>query len=63
MRPLRSILIALAMIAGGLIKLAAAYLTTSPLVLLGLFVLASDITILQVAANPLAAIPGTAICA
>ncbi len=58
-RPLRSILIALAMmVAGCLIMLAAANLAVYLLVLLGLFVLASGITILQVAANPLAAAMG-----
>lgn len=54
-----SILIALAMmIAGCLIMLAAANLAIYALVLAGLFVLASGITILQVAANPLAAALG-----
>ena len=54
-----TILIALAMmIAGCLTMLAAANLAIYPLVLLGLFVLASGITILQVAANPLAAVLG-----
>ena len=58
-RPMRSILIALAMmVAGCLVMLAAANLAVYVLVLLGLFVLASGITILQVAANPLAAAMG-----
>ncbi|MBC9032259.1 MFS transporter [Sphingomonas sp. JC676] len=46
------------MIAGCLIMLAAANVANYWLVLLGLFVLASGITILQVAANPLAAALG-----
>jgi len=54
-----SILAALCtMIAGCLIMLAAANVANYWLVLLGLFVLASGITILQVAANPLAAALG-----
>src|SRR3546814_17742933 len=54
-----SILIALATMVGGcLVMLAAANLAVYPLVLLGLFMLASGITVLQVAANPLAAAPG-----
>ena len=54
-----TILIAFAMmIAGCLFMLAAANLATYLLVLVGLFVLASGITILQVAANPLAAALG-----
>ncbi len=54
-----SILFALCtMIAGCLIMLAAANIANYWLVLLGLFVLASGITILQVAANPLAAALG-----
>ncbi|OSZ66884.1 MFS transporter, partial [Sphingomonas sp. IBVSS2] len=54
-----SILMALCtMIAGCLIMLAAANVANYWLVLLGLFVLASGITILQVAANPLAAALG-----
>jgi len=54
-----SILIALATMVGGcLVMLAAANLAVYPLVLLGLFMLASGITILQVAANPLAAALG-----
>jgi MFS transporter, FHS family, L-fucose permease len=54
-----SILSALAMmVAGCLIMLAAANLADYWLVLLGLFVLASGITVLQVAANPLAAALG-----
>lgn len=48
----------LTMIAGCLLMLAAANLAIYPLVLLGLFVLASGITVLQVAANPLAAALG-----
>jgi len=54
-----TILIALGlMIAGCLVMLAAANLAVFTLVLLGLFILASGITILQVAANPLAAALG-----
>ena len=54
-----SILLALVtMIGGCLIMLAAANIAQFTLVLLGLFVLASGITILQVAANPLAAALG-----
>ena len=54
-----TVLIALGlMVAGCLIMLAAANIAEYPLVLLGLFVLASGITILQVAANPLAAALG-----
>lgn len=50
-----SILTALAtMVAGCLVMLAAANLAVYPLVLAGLFMLAAGITILQVAANPLA---------
>jgi FHS family L-fucose permease-like MFS transporter len=54
-----TVLIALAMmIAGCLLMLLAANVAIYSLVLLGLFVLASGITILQVAANPLAAALG-----
>lgn len=54
-----TILIALlTMVAGCLIMLFAANIAEYPLVLLGLFVLASGITMLQVAANPLAAALG-----
>ena len=54
-----TILIALAMmVAGCLLMLWAANIAVYGLVLLGLFVLASGITILQVAANPLAAVLG-----
>src|SRR3546814_18208050 len=54
-----SILIALATMVGGcLVMLAAANLAVYPLVLLGLFMLASGIPVLQVAANPLAAALG-----
>lgn len=54
-----TILIALSMMIGGcLTMLVAANLAIYPLVLLGLFILASGITILQVAANPLAAVLG-----
>lgn len=54
-----SILTALVtMVAGCLVMLAAANLAIYPLVLAGLFMLASGITILQVAANPLAAALG-----
>jgi FHS family L-fucose permease-like MFS transporter len=59
LRAVPSILLALAMMAlACLIMLTAANLAMYPLVLLGLFVLASGITILQVAANPLAAALG-----
>lgn len=58
-RAVPSILIALAMmIVGCLLMLVAANLAIYGLVLLGLFVLASGITVLQVAANPLAAALG-----
>jgi FHS family L-fucose permease-like MFS transporter len=54
-----TVLIALAMMVGGcLIMLFAVNIAEYPIVLLGLFVLASGITILQVAANPLAAALG-----
>ena len=54
-----SILTALStMVVGCLVLLAAANLAVYPLVLAGLFILASGITILQVAANPLAAALG-----
>jgi FHS family L-fucose permease-like MFS transporter len=54
-----TILIALAMmVAGCILMLVAATIAVYALVLLGLFVLASGITILQVAANPLAAVLG-----
>ena len=54
-----TVLIALGLMVGGcMIMLAAANIAEYPLVLLGLFVLASGITILQVAANPLAAALG-----
>lgn len=54
-----SILTALStMVVGCLVMLAAANLAIYPLVLAGLFILASGITILQVAANPLAAALG-----
>src|SRR5206468_12218347 len=46
------------MVAGCLLMLVAANLAIYALVLAGLFVLASGITILQVAANPLAAVLG-----
>ncbi len=59
MKSIPTILIAFAlMIVGCLLMLGAANLVTYNLVLLGLFVLASGITILQVAANPLAAALG-----
>ncbi len=48
----------LTMLGGCLIMLAAANIAIYPLVLLGLFIMASGITMLQVAANPLAAILG-----
>lgn len=54
-----TVLIALAMmIAGCMLMLLAANVAIYALVLLGLFILASGITILQVAANPLAAVLG-----
>ena len=54
-----TVLISLAMMVGGcLIMLAAANRAVYPVVLLGLFVLASGITVLQVAANPLSAALG-----
>lgn len=54
-----TVLIALVtMIAGCLLMLVAANVAVYALVLLGLFILASGITILQVAANPLAAVLG-----
>ena len=54
-----TVLIALAtMISGCMLMLLAANLAIYSLVLLGLFILASGITILQVAANPLAAVLG-----
>jgi FHS family L-fucose permease-like MFS transporter len=59
MKSIPTILIAFTlMVIGCLLMLAAANLVTYNLVLLGLFVLASGITILQVAANPLAAALG-----
>ncbi|MDH4745925.1 MFS transporter [Sphingomonas sp. CBMAI 2297] len=59
LKPIPTILAALCMmIAGCLVMLAAANLAMFTLVLLGLFILASGITILQVAANPLAAALG-----
>src|SRR5688500_7072788 len=59
LRAVPTILLALAMMAFAcLIMLGAANLAVYSLVLLGLFVLASGITILQVAANPLAAALG-----
>ena len=58
-RAVATILIALAlMVAGCMTILLAAKIGNYPVVLLGLFVLASGITILQVAANPLAAALG-----
>lgn len=54
-----TVLIALVtMIAGCMLMLVAANVAVYALVLLGLFILASGITILQVAANPLAAVLG-----
>jgi FHS family L-fucose permease-like MFS transporter len=59
LRPMSAILVALGMMMGGcLLMLAAANLAIFPLVLVGLFVLASGITILQVTANPLVAALG-----
>jgi FHS family L-fucose permease-like MFS transporter len=59
LKPVPSILLALAMMAlACLIMLGAANAASYTLVLVGLFVLASGITVLQVAANPLAAALG-----
>ncbi|MBT2186097.1 MFS transporter [Sphingobium nicotianae] len=59
LRPMGAILCALAMmVAGCLTMLLAANVEIFPLVLVGLFILASGITILQVAANPLVAALG-----
>jgi FHS family L-fucose permease-like MFS transporter len=59
MKSVPTVLLALGlMVAGCLIMLVAANLAVYEIVLLGLFVLASGITILQVAANPLAAALG-----
>ncbi|MEI9926692.1 MAG: MFS transporter [Sphingomonas sp.] len=59
LKSIPTILIALVMmVAGCLLMLAAANLVIYELVLLGLFVLARGITVLQVAANPLAAALG-----
>lgn len=59
LRPMAAILCALGMmVAGCATMLAAANLAVFPLVLLGLFMLASGITVLQVAANPLVAALG-----
>ena len=59
LKPVPAILIALCMmVAGCLVMLGAANLAVYTLVLAGLFVLAAGITILQVAANPLAAALG-----
>ena len=59
MRATTAVLLALGtMVAGCLIMLGAANIANYWLVLLGLFVLASGITVLQVAANPLAAALG-----
>lgn len=56
-----SVLISLGLMVGGcLIMLAASNLAVYPVVLIGLFVLASGITVLQVAANPLSAALGPA---
>lgn len=58
-RSVTTVLIALVtMIAGCMLMLVAANLAVYAMVLLGLFILASGITILQVAANPLAAALG-----
>jgi FHS family L-fucose permease-like MFS transporter len=60
MKSVPTVLISLAlMVAGCLIMLLAANLAIYEVVLLGLFVMASGITVLQVAANPLAAALGT----
>ena len=59
LRPVPAILLALAIMAAAcLVMLGAANLSNYTLVLLGLFGLASGITVLQVAANPLAAALG-----
>jgi FHS family L-fucose permease-like MFS transporter len=59
LRSVPTVLISLAMmVAGCLIMLLAANLAIYEIVLLGLFVMASGITVLQVAANPLAAALG-----
>ncbi|WP_427963654.1 MFS transporter [Altererythrobacter sp.] len=59
LRPVPAILLALGMMAGAcLVMLGAANIASYTLVLVGLFGLASGITILQVAANPLAAALG-----
>ncbi|SEN36592.1 MFS transporter, FHS family, L-fucose permease [Sphingomonas gellani] len=59
LRPTTAVLLALGtMVAGCLIMLGAANIANYWLVLIGLFVLASGITVLQVAANPLAAALG-----
>src|SRR3546814_1450937 len=59
LRAVPSIVLAIAMmIAGCFVILAGTNMDTYPGVLLGLFVIASGITILHVAANPLAAAPG-----
>ena len=58
-KAVRTVLIALGMmVAGCMLMLWAANIANYSIVLLGLFVLASGITILQVAANPLAAVLG-----
>ena len=60
MKSVPTVLISLAlMVAGCLIMLLAANLAIYEVVLLGLFVMASGITVLQVAANPLSAALGT----
>lgn len=59
LKSIPTIIVALVMMIGGcLVMLVAANLAVFMLVLLGLFILASGITILQVAANPLAAALG-----
>jgi FHS family L-fucose permease-like MFS transporter len=59
LRPMNAILFALILMIGGcLTMLVAANMAVFPLVLAGLFVLASGITILQVTANPLVAALG-----
>jgi MFS transporter, FHS family, L-fucose permease len=59
LRSVTTVLLALGLMVGGcMIMLLAANIAIYELVLLGLFVLASGITVLQVAANPLAAILG-----
>ena len=60
MKSVPTVLVSLAMmVAGCLIMLLAANIAVYEIVLLGLFVMASGITVLQVAANPLSAVLGS----